>query len=158
LAATFVASQNSSGAPDQPSVLAQVHDLLETTLEDVNAESLADAREAVVVGQRLVEGVTQIPAVGQMEAGRLDELALGTNPLEKHHQLQLEEDHWVDRGASAAGIHIPCPVANKRKIELRFQVPVEVVVRNQILQGDGDRFVEAAGLGWTEHDALRDGG
>jgi hypothetical protein len=33
-------------------------------------------------------------------------------------------------------------------------VAVEVVARDQDLERDGDRLVEAAGLGWAEHGAL----
>ena len=57
-------------APDQPRLLAQVDDLLEEALEDVDAEPLPDAGQAGVVGQLLVEGVAEVPAVGQVEAGR----------------------------------------------------------------------------------------
>jgi hypothetical protein len=35
-------------------------------------------------------------------------------------------------------------------------VPIEVVGRDELLEGDGDRFVEAAGFCGAEHDALRD--
>ena len=104
-------------------------------------------------GSVLVEGVAQVPAVGQVEAGRLDELALGADALEEHDQLQLEEDDRVDAGPAPLGVQLPRPVADEAQVELGFQVAVEVVPGNEVLQRDGDRLVEAAGLGGTEHDA-----
>ncbi len=70
-------------APDQPDLLAQVDDLLKEALEDVDPESLPDAGQAGVVGQRLIEGVAQVSAVGEVEGGGLDQAALGTDPLER---------------------------------------------------------------------------
>ena len=90
--------------PDQARFLAEVDDLLEEALEDVDARALPDAGQAGVVGQRLIEGVAQIPAMGQVEAGGLDQLALGADPLEEHDQLQLEEDDRVDGGPTAVGV------------------------------------------------------
>ena len=70
-------------APDQARLLAQIDDLLEEALEDVDAKPLPDAGQAGVVGQVLVEGVAEVPAVGQVQAGRLDELALGADALRR---------------------------------------------------------------------------
>ena len=44
--------------------------------------------------------------MGQVEAGRLDELALGADALEEHDQLQLEEDDRVDAGPAPLGIQL----------------------------------------------------
>ena len=114
-------------------------------------EPLPDAGQAGVVGQGLVEGVAEVPAVGQVEAGRLDQLALGADALEEHDQLQLEEDDRVDAGPAPLGVQLPRPVADEAQVELRLQVAVEVVGGNEVLQRDGDRLVEAAGLGRAEH-------
>ena len=92
---------------------------------------LPDAGQAGVVGQLLVQGVAEVPAMGQVEAGRLDELALGADALEEHHQLQLEEDDRVDAGPAALGIELPRPVADEAQVELRLQVAVEVVSRER---------------------------
>src|SRR5262249_29145252 len=42
--------------PDEPGLLAEVDDPLEEPLEDPDAEPLPDARQAGMVGQRLVQG------------------------------------------------------------------------------------------------------
>src|SRR5215213_10131449 len=57
-------------APAQARLLTEIDGLLKETLEDVDAESLPNPREAGVIRQLFVERVAQIPAVGQVEAGR----------------------------------------------------------------------------------------
>ena len=59
-----------------------------------------------VVGQRLVQGVAQVPAVGQVQAGRLDELALAPQPLEEQHELELEIDHGVEARSPDPGVAV----------------------------------------------------
>src|SRR3954468_12131175 len=105
LASTLVASTY----PDQPDRLAQVHNLLEEALIDVNAEALPDVGQTGVVGERFVQGVAEVPAMGEIEACGLDELPFRANPLEEHHQLQLEEDDPVDRGPAPFGIQLLRP-------------------------------------------------
>src|SRR5215204_1276778 len=94
----------------------------------------------------------------QVEAGRLDQLALGADPFEEHDQLQLEEDDRVDRGTTPLGVAIHNPAAHEAQIELRLQMPVEVAWGNEVLQRDGNRLVKTAGLGRAEHGALSDAG
>jgi hypothetical protein len=72
--------------------------------------------------------------------------------LEEHHELELEEDHGVDGGATALGVQLSRPVAHEAQVELGFQVAVEVIPGNEVLQRDGDGLVEAAGFGRAEHE------
>jgi hypothetical protein len=57
-----------------------------------------------VIGQRLVQRVAQVPAVGQVEAGRGDQLPLGADALEEPDQVQLEELDRVDAGVERAAL------------------------------------------------------
>ena len=93
--------------------------------------------------------------MGQMQAGGLDELALGADPFEEHDQLQLEEDDRVDGGASPVGVALLCPLADEAEVELGLEVPGEMSSGHQVVQRHGDRFVQAAGLGRAEHWELR---
>jgi hypothetical protein len=138
--------------PDQTHVLAQVNDLLEEALEDADAEPLPNAGQTGVVGQRLVQRVPDVPAVAKVEAGRLDQLPLGADAFEEHDQLQLEEDDRVDGGPASLGIQLPRPVPDKRQIELGFQMPIEVVGGDQVVERDRDRLVKAAWFSGTEHE------
>jgi hypothetical protein len=107
-----------------------------------------------VIGQGLVEGVTEIPAVGQVEVRCLDELSFRADALEEHDELQLEEDYGVDRGPATFGVPLPRPVAHEAQVQLRLQVPVEVGLRDHAFERDGNGFIEAAGFGRAEHRAL----
>ena len=118
-------------APDQAGLLTEIDDLLEEALEDVDAEPLPDAGQAGVVREVLVQGIAEVPAVGQVEAGRLDELAFGADALEEHDQLQLEEDDRVDGGPASLGIELSHPLPDEAQVELGFQVAVEVVSRER---------------------------
>jgi hypothetical protein len=46
------------------------------------------------------------------------------------------------------------PVADETEIEFHLQVPVDVVLKDQAFERDGDRLVKAAGFGRTEHVRL----
>src|SRR5438094_765082 len=63
--------------PEQSRLLAQLHDVLEEALEDRESQPLPDPRQAGVLGQRLIQAVTEIPAVAEVEAGGLDQAPLG---------------------------------------------------------------------------------
>src|SRR5215211_7527526 len=67
--------------PNQTRLLTEIDDPLEEPCEGVDAEPLADAGQAGVVREVLVEGVAEIPAMRQVEAGHRNELALGANAL-----------------------------------------------------------------------------
>ena len=90
-----------------------------------------------MIGERVVEGVAEVPAVGQVEACRLDQLALGADALEEHDQLQLEEDDRVDARLAPVGVQLPRLVAHERQVESGFQVAIEGIGRDQLLQQDG---------------------
>ena len=78
-------------------------------------------------------------------------------PPEEHHTLQLEEDHRIDAdaGPTALGIQLACPLADEGQVEFGLQMPVEVAGRDEFLQRDGDRLVEAARFGAAERRGLR---
>ena len=47
--------------------------------------------------------------------------------LQEQHQVQLEKDHRIDRGAAAGRVVLLHEVADEREVEGAVQVPVEVV-------------------------------
>jgi hypothetical protein len=121
-------------APDQTGRLAQLDDLLEETLEDLDAETSPDPGQAGVIGQRLVQGVAEVPAMGQVHAGQLDQLALRADPLEEHDQLELEEDDRIDARPPAFLIGAARQVTDERQVELGLEMAVEMVSGNQGVQ------------------------
>jgi len=69
-------------------------------------------------------------------------------------KMELEEDDRINAGATPLGVELGDPLAHEAQVERGFQVAIEVILRNEVLEGDGNRFVEAAGLGGTEHKAF----
>jgi hypothetical protein len=85
--------------------------------------------------------------VGEVGAGRFDEQSLGAAAVEEHDSLQLEEDDWINRGPAALSVQLVRPLADETQVNRRLEVAVEGGLGNEILQRDGDGFIEAAGLG-----------
>jgi len=54
-------------------------------------------------------------------------LALRTQVLEEHHQLELEEDDRVNRRPASVSVERTHQFPHEREVELSFQAAVEVV-------------------------------
>jgi hypothetical protein len=141
-------------APNQPRLLAQFDDLREEALEDGEAEALANLREAGVVRQRLVEVVPEVPAVSQVQAGVLDELALRADALEEHDELELEEDDRVDAGAADGRVLVGHPGADEAEVELGVEMPVEVVRWHVVFERGEHSLVKVASFHGPKHGGL----
>jgi hypothetical protein len=59
-----------------------------------------------VIGQRLVQVVSEEPADAQAISGHLHKLPLTADVLEEHDQLQAEEDLRVDAGTTRRGVAV----------------------------------------------------
>ena len=138
--------------------MAERNDVFEEPLEERQAEALADARQARVLGQRFIQAIAQIPAVGEVQAGCLDQAALQTNPLEEHDELQLEEHDGVDRRPAARGVEIAHPLADKAQVQLSVEAAVEVISRDEVFERDRDGLIERAELWRTQHGRHPNGG
>ena len=53
--------------------------------------------------------------------------------FKKHHELQFEEDHRINRGATSTRIGRLHKLPYKREVERFFQMPIEVVCWYQFL-------------------------
>jgi len=98
--------------------------------------------------------------MGQVEAGKLDEFALGAGTLwvslHQHHNLEFEEHDRIDAWPPGLGIAGCNPVPDKGQIQHLLQAAIEVILGNQCFQGGENGTIEIAGLDWTEHgEALR---
>jgi hypothetical protein len=103
-----------------------------------------------MVRERLVQGVAQVPAMRQVERGRLAELPLAPQPFEEEEELQLEEDHRIEPRAPDAGVAVAHELAHEREIERGLQVAVEVARRHTRLQRHRHRTVDVTRLRWPE--------
>ena len=87
-----------------------------------------------MVGQRLVQVVAQVPVVGQVHCGRLHKVPLRRNALKEGDEVQLEEDHRVDRGSSPFLAPVSHQLTNERQVDTALEPAIEVVGGNQRLQ------------------------
>ena len=118
-------------APDKSCLLALLDDSLEKAAENGQTIAGADARQAGMVGQGLVKVVAQIPPHTEPVGDQAHEVAFGADALEKHHQLQLEEDHRINGGASHPGhIAVLHQIPHKGKIKHTVEVAIEVIRRD----------------------------
>jgi hypothetical protein len=132
--------------PDQARRLTPLHDLGEEAPEDLQAVALPDARQAGVIGQRLIQVVPAIPAGAQPVSDEPHQLALRANALKEHYQLEFEEDHGVDAGPSSRRVVGRHQLPHEAQVEDPLQMAVDVVVRHQLLQTQV--------FHWREHSRL----
>ena len=78
-------------APNSAGLLTQIDDLLEEALKDIDPEALADAGQAGVIGQFLIKGVAEIPAMSQVETRGRDEVPLGADPSKNITSCSLKK-------------------------------------------------------------------
>src|SRR5687768_10382856 len=87
--------------PDETRLAALLDDRLEEAAEDRQAVALPDPGQARVVRQLLVQVIPQVPPDAQPIGSYPDQLPLGADPFEEHHELELEEDPRIDRRSPA---------------------------------------------------------
>ncbi len=87
-----------------------------------------------MIGQRLVQVVSEEPADAQTVRRYLHKLPLTAHVLEEHHQLQAKEDDRVDAGPAPAGIQRAHQLSDEGEVEGLLQAAVEVVFRDEVLQ------------------------
>jgi hypothetical protein len=89
-----------------------------------------------VIGQRLGKIVAQVPADAQALGSNLHQPAHGAQILEKEDELELEQDHRVDRGPPARSIAVPDQSAHEREVDSSLQTTIEVVFRDELFEGE----------------------
>jgi hypothetical protein len=53
-------------------------------------------------------------------------------PLKKHDELQFEKDNGINGGPTTTGIRVLYELTDKREIQCSLQMPIEVVLRDQL--------------------------
>src|SRR3954453_12674658 len=144
--------------PEQPGLLAQIHNVLEEALEERQAQPLPDPGQAGMIGQRLIQPVAEIPAVREVEAGDVDQAPLRAEALEEQDQLEFEEHDGVDGRPAPSFVELLNPLADEAESELSIEVPVEIVSRDEAFERDRDGLVERTELRGTKHSRYTQGG
>src|SRR5207245_1122168 len=88
-------------SPDQPGLDAQLDDSLEEAPKNLEPVALADAGEAGVIGQGLVQVISQEPSQAESVGDDIHQLPLGPQSLEEKNELELVENHRVDASSSS---------------------------------------------------------
>ena len=96
------------------------------------------------------------PATSRSSIGWFSMTSAGVTDAARVVRLEFEIDDGVDGGPSAVGIAPSRPLAHKVEVEFGFQMPIEVVCGNEVVERDGDRVVSRRrGFGGAEHGGLR---
>src|SRR5215211_1982008 len=123
-------------APDQTCLDTQLYDPLEELAEHLQAEAIADASEAGVIGQSFQEIVAHVPPCGEAVGDDAHQFSLAANTLIEHDQLQAKEDFGVDARSSGMGVEILHQFPHEREIESLLKTAVEVVFWYELFEGD----------------------
>ena len=142
-------------APNKADFLAEIDHMLEEAAKDVETEALPDAGETRGIRQRLVQAVAEIPPDTEAIRGQGEELALRAKALEEQHQVELAEDHGIDRRPAAIGIETLDLIPDEPQIEAGIEVAVEVVAGHEGVEQSSDGWTKLAGLGRTSIGRLR---
>lgn len=87
-----------------------------------------------------------------IDARSLNELPLGADSLKEHDELKFEDDHRIDGWSAMMGVPLRDPIPRDRQVKGSGKLPREVVVRDELLEGNGNWSVEGATFGWTDHE------
>src|SRR5215203_2631321 len=122
-------------APHKAGFGAHLHDLLEEAAERQKPVAIPDPGEAGVVGQGLVEVVSQVPADAKAVGHNGHQLPLTSQSLEEEDELELEKHYRVYARAAGESVTIRDHLPHKREIEGRFQAAVEVFFGDELFEG-----------------------
>jgi hypothetical protein len=89
-----------------------------------------------VIGKWLMEIVAHVPPHREVVGDDTHQFSLATDALMEHDQLQAEEDLGVDARTARGGVEILNQRPHEGEIEPLLQAAVEVVLRNEIFEGD----------------------
>ena len=80
-----------------------------------------------MIGQGFAKIVAEVPADAKAVGGDLHQLALRAQVLEKEDELELKENHRIDRGSPSGRIVLPEQFAHEREVDGSLQMAIEVV-------------------------------
>jgi hypothetical protein len=90
------------------------------------------------------------PPNAEAICGHHQEVALGADAFEKHHQSALEQLAGIEGRPTPVGRGITDPLPNTAEVEPALQVTGDVVAGNQAGAGNGHGHAEVTGLGEAE--------
>jgi hypothetical protein len=136
LASTLVASKYNSSPHTSP---ASTHSCTIRSKNSRNTERPKRSRnagESGVVGQSLEEVVAHVPPRGKAVGDDAHQLSLATDIFMEHDQLQAKEDLGIDARTARGSVEILHHLPHEGEIEPLLKAAVEIVLRNEIFEGD----------------------
>src|SRR5215207_6827027 len=100
-------------APHKAGFYALLHDLLEEAAEASKTVAIPDPGKAGVVGQGLVEVVSQVPADAKAVGDDGHQLTLASQSLEEKDKLELEKHYRIDARTAGESVTIPEQIPHK---------------------------------------------
>src|SRR5215213_11490500 len=137
-------------SPYQSSFHTQFHNAFEESLEHFESKTFTNFTQAAVIGDWLIEVITDEPAVCQVEIDHLHYFSFRTDSFEKRDQLELEENHWINGCTSDVRVKLGGQFTDKTEINASFHLAIEIVLRYQIFQTDSNEWLELPDL-VTQH-------
>src|SRR5712691_693564 len=92
-----------------------------------------------MIRQRLIQIISHVPPHAQPIRHLSQEQAFGADVFKKHHQLELEKDHRINGWSPSHSVMLANEIVDEREIQRLLQLPVKMILGNQLLQGNGDQ-------------------
>src|SRR5690349_12018333 len=89
-----------------------------------------------MIREGFIQVVANEPTHAEPVSRKLHQVPFGAKDFKEHHEVQLEEDHRINGGATSLRIGPFDQVAHKRQIHDAVQVTVEMMSWNELIERD----------------------
>src|SRR6266704_1333741 len=138
-------------APHQLRLPTLVDDGLKEAPKHREAIAQADLTPGRMIRQRLIQIISHVPAHAQPIGHLTQEQTVRSNVFKKHDQLELAKDQRINGWSPSRRVILAHEIVDEREIQRLLQVPVKMILGNQLLQGNGDQRGKGP-LFETHHD------
>src|SRR6266700_2497337 len=138
-------------APHQLRLPTLFDDGLKEAPKHREAIAQADLTQGRMIRQRLIQIISHVPPHAQPIGHLTQEQAFRADVFEKHHQLELEKDQRINGWSPSRRVILANEIVDEREIQRLLQVPIKMILGNQLLQGNGDQRGKCP-LFETHHD------
>ena len=104
LACTFYGTEIEFISSYLASLNTALNNFLEKQVENTRPKTFSDLTQGTVIGNSLIQVISQVPAVVQVEINHFHQLLLRTDTFKEGDQLQFEEYHRVNGCSANRGI------------------------------------------------------
>ena len=125
---------------------------LEDLAEPIRAPPLANARQARMIGQLLVNAITDEPANSDVDVGLAHQLAVMHDTAKQACEHQADCDLGIDAGPTIVeAIQVGDLIPQPRKVEHTIDAHEHMVIRNELSQRASDEQLQLIPLLASQH-------